>query len=58
MIIKVVAVLIEKNDKALIAKRSTGDHNVLSKWEFPGEKVEPEEDELHAIERETKEEFN
>ena len=57
MIIKVVACLIEKGNKVLIAKRSTGDPNVLGKWEFPGGKVKPDEDEKHAIEREIKEEF-
>lgn len=56
-IIKVVAALIEKEDKVLIAKRLTGDENVFGKWEFPGGKVEPNEDELTAIEREIKEEF-
>ena len=55
--IKVVAALIEKDNKVLIAKRSTGDPNVLEKWEFPGGKVKPDEDEKHAIEREIKEEF-
>lgn len=55
--IKVVASLIEKENKFLIAKRSTGDTNVLGKWEFPGGKVEPDEDEFSAIEREIKEEF-
>lgn len=53
----VVACLIEKNNTVLIAKRSTGDPNVFGKWEFPGGKVEPDEDERHAIEREIKEEF-
>lgn len=57
MIIKVVAALIEKEDKVLIARRSTGDPDVLGKWEFPGGKVEQNEDEKHAIEREIKEEF-
>ena len=56
-IIKVVAALIEKEDKVLLAKRLTGDTNVFGKWEFPGGKVEPNEDELAAIEREIKEEF-
>ena len=56
--IKVVAALIEKEDKIFIARRSTGDPNVLGKWEFPGGKVEPDEDELVAIEREIKEELN
>lgn len=55
--IKVVAALIEKNDKILIAKRSTGDPNVFGKWEFPGGKVESNETEMQAIEREMKEEF-
>lgn len=57
MIINVVAALIEKNNKVLIAKRSTGDPNVLGKWEFPGGKVKQDEDEKIAIEREIKEEF-
>ena len=55
--IKVVAALIEKDIKVLIAKRSTGDPNVMGKWEFPGGKVELGEDEFCAIEREIKEEF-
>lgn len=55
--ITVVAALIERDGKVLIAKRSTGDPNVLGKWEFPGGKVESGENEFHAIEREIKEEF-
>ena len=55
--IKVVAALIEKDNKYLIAKRSTGSVDVLDKWEFPGGKVEKDEDEFRAIEREIKEEF-
>ena len=55
--IKVVAALIEKDNKYLIAKRSTGSSDVLGKWEFPGGKVEKDEDEFKAIEREIKEEF-
>lgn len=55
--ILVVAALIKKNNEVLIARRSTGDENVLGKWEFPGGKVEPNETEEHAIEREIKEEF-
>jgi len=53
----VVAALIKKDEKYLIAKRATGDSNVLGKWEFPGGKVMPNETEKHAIEREIKEEF-
>lgn len=55
--ILVVAALIKKDNNVLIARRSTGDENVLGKWEFPGGKVEPNETEEHAIEREIKEEF-
>lgn len=55
--IKVVAALIQKNNKYLMARRSTGDPNVLGKWEFPGGKVKQDEDEKVAIEREIKEEF-
>lgn len=55
--IDVVAALIIKEGKVLIAKRSTGDPNVLGKWEFPGGKVKEDESEEHAIEREIKEEF-
>lgn len=55
--IKVVAALIKKDNKYLIAKRSTGDINTLGKWEFPGGKVEQNENEMQAIEREILEEF-
>ena len=55
--ITVVAALIKKNNKYLIARRSTGSSEVLDKWEFPGGKVEKDETEEHAIEREIKEEF-
>jgi 8-oxo-dGTP diphosphatase len=55
--IKVVAALIMRDNKVLIARRSTGDENVMGKWEFPGGKVEQGEDEAHAIEREIEEEF-
>lgn len=55
--IKVVAALIENDNKILLARRSTGDVNVLGKWEFPGGKVEQDENEFKAIEREIKEEF-
>jgi len=54
---KVVAGLIEKDNKYLIAKRLTGNELVVGKWEFPGGKVEEGEEENAAIEREIKEEF-
>lgn len=55
--ITVVAALIKKDGKVFIAKRSTG-KSAYGKWEFPGGKVEPNETEEHAIEREIKEEFD
>ena len=55
--LKVVAALIKKDNKILIARRSTGDESLLGKWEFPGGKVESGENEYEAIEREIKEEF-
>ena len=57
MMITVVAALIQKDNKYLIARRSTGDPNVLGKWEFLGGKVKNEENEKIAIEREIAEEF-
>ncbi|MBR6690664.1 MAG: (deoxy)nucleoside triphosphate pyrophosphohydrolase [Bacilli bacterium] len=56
--ITVVAALIKKDNKVLIAKRATGNEYVLGKWEFPGGKVEVGETEEQAIEREIKEEFD
>lgn len=55
--ITVVAALIFQDNKVLLAKRATGDSDVFGKWEFPGGKVESNEDEKSAIEREIKEEF-
>lgn len=55
--ITVVAALIFKKDKVLIAKRSTGSKETFGKWEFPGGKVEKNESEKDAIEREILEEF-
>ena len=46
-----------RDNKVLIVRRSTGDENVMGKWEFPGCKVEQDEDKYHAIEREIKEEL-
>ena len=52
-----MSALIEKDGKYLIARRKTGSKDVLGKWEFPGGKVERNETEENAIEREIKEEF-
>jgi len=54
--LKVVAGII-KNSKGqvLIARRKTGHRKGL--WEFPGGKVNPEEDDAKALERELEEEL-
>ena len=54
----VVAGLVEKDGKYLIAKRKNGEELVIGKWEFPGGKVKEGEEEMAAIEREIKEEFD
>ncbi len=57
----VVAALIkqaEQDNKYLIAKRSTGNPSLIGKWEFPGGKVELNETDEAALEREIIEEFN
>ena len=54
--LRVVAALIEKDGKILIAKRAKGKYENM--WEFPGGKVEFGETEETAIEREIKEEFD
>ena len=55
--IEVVAGLIEKDGKYFIARRTTGNEEVLNKWEFPGGKIEQNEDPKKALEREMMEEF-
>lgn len=57
MNIIVVAGLIRKDDKYLLAQRIEGDEPSKNKWEFPGGKVNQGEDERDAIEREIYEEF-
>lgn len=54
----VVAALIKKDGKYLIAKRSTGNPDLIGKWEFPGGKVENSETDEAALEREILEEFD
>ncbi len=55
-ILKVVAAIIEKKDKILIAQRLKGD--LEGRWEFPGGKYEPDESGEQAIKREIQEEFD
>tara|TARA_Y100000748_G_C15485322_1_gene484498 strand:- start:1283 stop:1675 length:393 start_codon:yes stop_codon:yes gene_type:complete len=54
--VKVVAAIIKKNEKILIARRKKGKHLEL-KWEFPGGKVEDGESEENTLKRELFEEF-
>lgn len=52
----VVSALIKQDSKYLIGYRSTGKFTDL--WEFPGGKVEPNEDHISALKREIYEEFD
>lgn len=54
--IKVVAAIIEKDNKILVAKRSYGEFAGF--WEFPGGKYEEGETGEQAIKREIEEEFD
>ena len=55
--IEVVAAIIKKEDKILIARRKKGKH-LEFKWEYPGGKLENNEEENDALKRELKEEFS
>ena len=55
--IKVVAAVIFRENKILIARRKKGKH-LESCWEYPGGKTEKNEGEKKALKRELKEEFN
>lgn len=52
----VVCAIIERDGRFLIARRGEGRH-LARKWEFPGGKVEPGEDEIDALRRELREEL-
>ena len=55
--VKVVAAIIVKKDKILIARRAA--HKAMAgKWEFPGGKIEDGETMPEALEREILEEFS
>jgi mutator protein MutT len=54
--IEVVAGIIQKDGKILIAKRKQGAH-LEGFWEFPGGKIEPGETPQQSLERELQEEF-
>lgn len=55
-IVKVVCGIIYFQDKILLARRKEG-KSMASKWEFPGGKVETNELEIEALQRELLEEF-
>ena len=57
MYIRVVAAIILKDDKILIARRKQGTH-LEFKWEYPGGKLEENENEEIGLKRELEEEFN
>jgi len=54
---RVVAALIERDGKILVCQRRAGDRFEF-KWEFPGGKVEPEEEPRAALRRELREELS
>ena len=54
--LRVVASIIEKDNKILVAKRLDG--NIKDMWEFPGGKYEENETGIEAIKREIKEELS
>lgn len=54
--IKVVAAIIQKENKILATKRGYGEF--INMWEFPGGKIEPGETKAEALIREIKEELN
>lgn len=54
--IKVVAAIIQKENKILATKRGYGEF--INMWEFPGGKIESGETKEHALVREIKEELN
>ena len=53
---KVVASVIQKDDKILIAQRAKKD-DLYEKWEFPGGKMELGETDHECLKRELREEF-
>lgn len=54
--IEVVAAVIKENDTYLATQRGYGDFKGM--WEFPGGKIEPDENKEEALKREIKEELN
>jgi len=55
-VLSVVGALITRNEHYLVARRSASERHA-GKWEFPGGKVEADETQSSALEREMHEEF-
>jgi len=55
--LRVVAALIEKDQRILIARRGR-DKRFAWQWEFPGGKIRPDEQPEHCLQREIMEELN
>lgn len=55
--IRVVAAVIERDGKILVCQRRSTDRHAL-KWEFPGGKIEAEEEPRDALKRELREELD
>lgn len=54
--VEVVALILMRGDKVLLARRPPGDR-LAGRWEFPGGKVESDENPEGALEREIEEEM-
>lgn len=54
--VHVVAAYIERDDRVLLDRRAEGQH-LAGTWEFPGGKVEQDENEIDALTRELREEL-
>lgn len=56
---RVVAAVVERNDRYLCMRRCRSRYEYISeRWEFPGGKVEPGEDDREALVREIREEMD
>jgi 8-oxo-dGTP diphosphatase len=56
--LRVVAAIIENNQQEIFCALRSHQMSLPNLWEFPGGKVEQDEDTFVALEREIKEEFN
>ncbi|KAA9022922.1 (deoxy)nucleoside triphosphate pyrophosphohydrolase [Niallia endozanthoxylica] len=56
-LVKVVAAIIENNQKEILCALRSPEMSIPNRWEFPGGKVEKDEDIYSALEREISEEL-